>query len=499
MPMYTILVFAALVVLGALIAYLADLSGAWLGKRRSTIFNLRPRQTARLFVAIIGGVLPLIGLLVATIGSDYARIAIFELNDLLRQQERLQENIAELEGQVERYEREVVVAEDRAQSAEERAETLEDITEEQQVHIAGLTERAEVLTSRAEQMQETVASLTQLRERLEGDLQDSRSNLSEAEEALARSEADLSVTEEQRERLRRDVEELRANVTNRVNQLATVNRELQQVQRHLEPTQRELAARLRELAEKEQQVAKIEERLESVHARHELFSERHALFEPGDELIRVVVQSDETQDQMEAELFEILHLAGAVAERQRVPRGESGRAVVAVGPIPAAAVGREVSERAIVRDVARRLRGGDADRWVVMVRAFRRYFVGDNVPISVQFEARPNRLVFNQGEVIDEFVLPSEITLLKAFETLWLRIANQPTSQVRAAAIANDMLPHPETGNYGSIDLADMFSAAEQIGTGTGTMRVRVKAAADTYTRGPLMLNIEVVEADGGS
>lgn len=496
MPIYTIVVFVALGVLGAIIAYLADLTGAWLGKRRSTIFGLRPRQSARLFVAIIGGILPLLGLLVAVVGSDYARMAVFELNDLLIRQEQLQEDIGQLEEEVAKHEREAAAAEERAQEAETRAEELVEIREEQRSLIAGLTGRTEELQARAGDLQERVQSLTDLRETLQADLQGARRDLEEAEAALARSEQDLSITEEQRERLQKDVQDLRARVDNRVNQLATVNRELEQVQRHLEPTRHELEARLREIAEKEHQMAEIEEQIEDIQRRQELFSERRALFEPGDELIRVVVRADETQDQMESELFEMLHLASAVAERQRVPRGASGRSVVVVAPVPEWAVARDVPERVIVRDVATKLRTGDADEWVVMVRAFRRYFPGDRAQVAVQFEARPNRLCFSQGEVIDEFVISSDATILQAFERLWLRIANQPTSHVRAAAMSRDMLPHPTTGNYGSIELADLFRAAEEIGSGTGVMRVQVKAATDTYTRGPLLLEIEVTQVD---
>lgn len=499
MSIYTILIFVALAVAGAIIAYLADITGAWLGKRRSSIFGLRPRQSARIFVAVIGAVLPLLGLLVATIGSDYARLAVFELNDLLKRQDQLQQNIGELQEQLESYEQQVVVAEERAEHAEERAEELVGIQEEQRAHILDLTGRAEQLQTRTGDLQQKVATLNTLRDTLDADLSSARVDLQSAEAALQRSERDLSVTEEQRERLRADVDSLRTRVENRVNQLATVNRELDQIQRHLEPTQRELEARMREVAAKEQQIAEIEERIEDIYRRQELFSEQRALFEPGDELIRVVLSSDDTQDQMEAELFEILHLASAVAERQRVPRGDNGRAVIVVAPVPDWFVGRNVPERMIVRDVATRLRNADADEWVIMVRAFRRYFPGDAVQLAVQFEARENRLCFREGEVIDEFVISSEVTALQAFERLWLRIANQPTSNVRAAATARDMLPHPATGNYGSIELADLFNTAEQISRGSGIMRVRVRAASDTYTRGPLVLNIEVTQDNAPS
>ncbi len=90
MATYTIALFVGLAVLGALIAYLGDLVGAALGKRRITLFGMRPRGSARLIAAIVGAILPLLGLGVATLGSQYARIAVFQLRSIIQQRVRAQ-------------------------------------------------------------------------------------------------------------------------------------------------------------------------------------------------------------------------------------------------------------------------------------------------------------------------------------------------------------------------------------------------------------------------
>jgi len=167
-----------------------------------------------------------------------------------------------------------------------------------------------------------------------------------------------------------------------------------------------------------------------------------------------------------------------------------------VTPIPRWAAGSEVPEGMIVRNVASELRTGGVGEWVVIVRAFRRFFAGDSGQLAVEFWATPNRLVFHAGDVLDEFTVPASDSALQAFEKLWLHIANRPTSVVRARAVAEGMLPQPDTGNYGTIDFAHMFVAVDEIRAGDGEMRVRVMAAEDAYTRGPLLLDIEVTPAD---
>ncbi|MGD9496326.1 MAG: DUF3084 domain-containing protein [Armatimonadota bacterium] len=489
MASYTVAVFVALAALGALIAYVGDLVGAWLGKRRSTLFGMRPRRSARLIAAVIGAILPLIGLGVATLGSQYARIAVFQLRSVIQQREKLTGQVTELQRHVSEYERRVGAAEQRAGDAEEEAARLFALQEDAQERMVALRARRDELAGR-------VQALTARRDELVAQLGSAQTQLQAAEHALEKSEGDLTITRRERERLAAEVAEKRRDVETLTAQVGIVTRDLGDAHRELEAAQAELEDTERRIAQSEQRLADIQEAYEQAQRRQELVAEQPALFEPGDELIRVVLSADETQDQMEADLYELLHLASGAAQRRGVPEGPNGRAVVVVAPIPAWAPARDVPEGMIVRYVASELRTRGPDEWVVVVRAFRRLFPDDDSQLAVEFRATPNRLVFRAGEVLDEFTISSDATALQAFEAIWQRITSRQESLVRAKAIAAGMLPHPETGNYGSVDLAEIFQAAEAIRADTGGMRVRIMAAQDTYTRGPLLLDIQVTKAE---
>ncbi len=492
MSTYTVIIFVALAALGALIAYLGDLLGAWLVRRRSSIWGLRPRSSARLMAALVGALLPLLGLCVATIGSGYARIAVFQLRSLLQRQEELTGQIVELEQQVAASEREAEIADQRAAAAEKKAVELESIQADQQQQIAELTARRDELRGR-------VAGLIARREQLQSELKDAQAALQSAEADLAAARSDLSTTREELAQKTAAVQEKARRVEQLRLQIENISPQIADIQGQLSEAQKELESRFRRLEEANQQLEAVQSQLEQVLRRQGLVATQRAVFEPGDELIRVVLSADETQDQMESDLYEILHLASALAERRGIPEGPNGRAVVVVAPIPRWAAASKVPESMIVRDVASQLRTRGPDEWVVMVRAFRRYFPEDRTQLAVKFEAVPNRLVFHAGDVLDEFTISADVSAVQAFEQLWLRIINQPTSRVRARAFTEGMLPHPETGNYGSIDLAKLFEAVEAIRAGRGMMRVRVVAAEDTYTPGPLLLDIQVAEADESS
>ncbi len=496
MATYTIVLFVALAMLGALIAYLGDLVGAWLGKRRSTLFGMRPRRSARLIAAIVGAILPLLGLGVATLGSQYARIAVFQLRSIIQQREKLTGEVADLQAQVSDYETRIAEAEERAGDAEAQAAALLVEQAKAEEQIAELTARRDELASQRNELSGQVDDLRKLQDRLQNDLDSAREDLRAAQEKLQIAQSDLRAAQADLSTTQQELDEKRKAVTDLGNQVAVLERELDPMQRRLEATQSELQDRISRLSEAEQQLEDVEAQLEQVLRRHELVASQQPAFEPGDELIRVVIAADETQDQMEADLYELLHLAGAAARRRGAQEGANGRAVIVVAPIPRWAAGSEVPEGMIVRNVASELRTGGADEWVVIVRAFRRFFVGDSGQLAVEFWATPNRLVFHKGEVLDEFTVPSSDTALQAFEKLWLHIANRPTSTVRARAFAAGMLPQPDTGNYGTIDFAQIFRAVDEIRGGDGEMRVRVTAAEDTYTRGPLLLDIEVTPID---
>jgi uncharacterized protein (DUF3084 family) len=449
-------------------------------------------------------VLPLLGLGVAMVGSQYARMAVFELRSLIDQQRQLQGRVDELQEQVDRYEERSRQAEERAERAEESAAELKDIQEEQQQRIEGLQTREDELQARAAGLQERVQgltgrieTLTARREELEASLTDARAGLAQSEEDLRRAEQSLGVTRAELNERRREVEEKRRDVENISNQLDIIERELGKANRALEPAQRELVATSRELAAREQELQELEARLQQVMSHQELVSQRpDVLFEPWDELLRVVQSANRTQAQVEADLFEWLHLASAVVERKGVPEGRTGRAVVLVGPPPEGREPGEATERQIVSHVASLLRAAGPGEWVVMIRVYRRYFRGDNTQVAVVFKATPNELKFRQGEVLDEFVVDSRIEELDAITTLWHRITDDD-SPVRARAIVQGMLPRINTTSYGSIDLAAIYHAAQEIREGPGPMLVQLRAAADTYTRGPLELEIEVRAARG--
>ncbi|MDD3146841.1 MAG: DUF3084 domain-containing protein [Candidatus Riflebacteria bacterium] len=95
-----------LMVISGVIAYMGDALGTWVGKKRLTVFGLRPRITA-LVVAISTGILiTLLTLGVATILSEDVRTALFSMDTLRQDIDKLQAETRGLEQTRNRLEQE---------------------------------------------------------------------------------------------------------------------------------------------------------------------------------------------------------------------------------------------------------------------------------------------------------------------------------------------------------------------------------------------------------
>ncbi|MGB9856591.1 MAG: DUF3084 domain-containing protein [Dictyoglomaceae bacterium] len=84
------LLILILLLLSGIIAYIGDYVGRKVGKKKLTLFNLRPKYTSRLISVITGILIMFFTLLILSIASENVRTAIFGIDRLKRQLSSLQ-------------------------------------------------------------------------------------------------------------------------------------------------------------------------------------------------------------------------------------------------------------------------------------------------------------------------------------------------------------------------------------------------------------------------
>jgi uncharacterized protein (DUF3084 family) len=80
--MFGLIIIASTVVFGGLIAFLGDRVGMKVGKKRLSLFGLRPKYTSMIIAVLTGFFIAGLTLLILTVLSEYARTAIFRLQTI---------------------------------------------------------------------------------------------------------------------------------------------------------------------------------------------------------------------------------------------------------------------------------------------------------------------------------------------------------------------------------------------------------------------------------
>lgn len=83
-----------------LIAYVGDRVGHQVGRRRLTLFNMRPRHTSTIVAVATGMLIALFVTMIAVAASEYVQTALFRIGDLNAQMHALQTRVTNLQQEV---------------------------------------------------------------------------------------------------------------------------------------------------------------------------------------------------------------------------------------------------------------------------------------------------------------------------------------------------------------------------------------------------------------
>lgn len=127
-------------IVGGLIAYIADKMGSKIGKKRMSIFGLRPKHTSILLTVLSGIIISVLTIIVMAIASQSARTALFGMD-------KLQKELRQLN-------RDKIVAADALSSAKAQVDEQNKLIVELDEKIKESTERNSAMEQRLESMNE---------------------------------------------------------------------------------------------------------------------------------------------------------------------------------------------------------------------------------------------------------------------------------------------------------------------------------------------------------
>lgn len=514
MTTYTVVALIVLPVLGGFIAWAGDVIGYRLGKSRRSLLGLRPRTTARVVGIFVGVVLPLITMLLAAGGSSYVRMALFQLAQLKTSRDLLLEQntkLVESVRQSKQQEKEARQAAAEAQARYEETQAALGDTEHKLATVKGQLSRAEAqlrqketrlreVEAERERLQEEVAQIEAKLHDTEAQLAASEQHLAEAHQSLVETQDRYQQLQEQEQSLQKTVNTLTSEVNNLRAEVASLQMQRDGLERQVEDLNQAVAQQKAKLQAKQLELDKLGDELQAreieLLQRRLIMAAGEVIYEPGDELLRGLIGTDQSEAQIESSLNELLVLASERAAAEGVGReAASNLHVQLVSPRPPGVprdTPLEELREIIIPVVAREISRTEAENVAVVVRVLTRSFVGDGQPVVVELRVRPNVRVWQRGEVITRQEIDGTGTRAEVFRQVWGLLG-----QLRRTAQQAGVMRAPETGQYGVVPAEQLLALFDEVVTRQEVLTAEAVAAEDVYvaSRQPFLVLLRIQES----
>jgi uncharacterized protein (DUF3084 family) len=432
-----LIIIGLVIIFGGTLAFLGDRVGMKVGKKRLSIFGLRPKYTSMIITVLTGFFIAGLTLVILTLISGYARTAIFELHSIQTKLQNATKKVAGL---------------------------TEQVIQKQQEYL-GLDHKYATVKNDLKQMenelQQTQRELLQ-KQKTNHDLEDKNRMLAAHNQELFADNQDLAVNNQ---KLSVNNQELFAN-----NQgLVVQNENLTKISAFVKQKNDELN---RERKRLNQQVQNLEGTLLSAQDRTKIIEEKPLLFYVGEIIAAQVVTPGIKADTVRtAVIIPLLQQANEIAVKQgaRIP-GKTDYAL-RIKPSRLAEVANQLTnlhDKAVLRVVVENNSVNDE-------------------PVNVTLEVYPDQIIFKAGEKIVETVLMAKNSESELRDRLLSLMIQGYNKAIIKGIITNEA------------NLRDLISVSE-IATAINaikkqpdeTYKAALVAIKDIYRTGRFQIKIEV-------
>ncbi len=157
--MYSILLILTLIIISGIIAYIGDLTGFRIGKKKISIFGWRPHRTAVFITVLTGILISILTITVLSVLSNDVRTALFGLDELRQKQYELTQEIKVRNTMLEETRKELEEKTVELNKLEEEFQRLNKQIELQTAQLDSLIETRQKLTEERDSLQQEIVEL----------------------------------------------------------------------------------------------------------------------------------------------------------------------------------------------------------------------------------------------------------------------------------------------------------------------------------------------------
>ena len=477
-----------IILLGGLTAYIADFLGRFLGKKRLSIFGLRPKHTAVLITTLAGFLIPLLTVLIIVTLSREVKVWLIEGQTAVEERNRKVTELKLVNARVVQKTDEVIQLENqknasfqKMKDAQAQLKNLEQSAKKLQEQIHTLRQEILTLRKNIQEMHQRYKTL----EASHQQLNDASKKIKQENAYLNTIQANLESELKEKILLSSKLEHKMMQLQERVDQLHFQKKEIatqydrlsQQFQVDIQQAKAdlELARVEKEKAEAEiQQLQNIRNTLEAglntnVHNTRLL----PIIFHEGEELIRIQIepQQNEASARKSVELLlekarKIAHLRGA---------SPAGRYIHCAGladlPLEHGVLSTEEQKESIVQSIL-----GAPEKMILVAHAFWNTYKNEYAVIKLYSHKNP--LLYTKDTLLGKASVNGAGTVENIFEQVTDFVNQKIRPKVQKDKLIPLNLPQPQ---YIEVSYSEMWNLVKRIKERGEKVQVSAYANTDTY------------------
>ncbi|MEN6356324.1 MAG: DUF3084 domain-containing protein [Armatimonadota bacterium] len=488
---YSIIFVIVLVLVSGFIAYFGDLLGRKMGKKRLTIFQLRPRYTAIIVTTITGMIISALVLATLLAGDKSFREAFTQWETVTSQNKRLATESKTLEV--------------RNKALQARSRLLEKEADRLQKE-AGKARKAASEAMRARNAAVEVVSRLKkeiVDRKIELDALRKKSNAAQHE--LAAKAKQLDDVQKHLQIARNNLKIKQTELTNAQARLATIGAQLigtraqlAEVEETIKRQQAEIDEQRSTLMEQQKRIVELGNRNLSFQQETMELRNSDLIFRQGDELGRGIISPRQSTLGIKGDLLSLLETVSRKAEKAGAKVGDNDRAVQVIFLLDAQNyIGeRECMDMAAGAIASGRLQSADA---LVQIVCAKNTVEGEQAPVELRLYL--NNLVYPKGK----FITRSKIDGRQSEGRILLSVISFLQTDVSRSALRAGIVPisnpdpHLTAGADPGTQVEGLMAVVGQIKAVKAPVKLDVYASDDIYAADPINMDnirFNVTKAD---
>lgn len=470
--MYGLTLVLMLIVVGGVIAFVGDRIGMKVGRRRLSIFGLRPRHTSMIITVITGIVVSTTSLVVMSIVSKDVRTALFNMHEIQAALATTRQELASAVARLSTQQQELAAKEQRVGELQAQIETLTGEIDKLSAAAKIKAKEYEMLTARNETLAAELEQVKKERVKAESELVQVQSELEKMQKQYQEMKTQLDDTKASYAEAQEKLEE----ANKRIVALQNTEKDLKQTilrldaeKQKLEDESRALETRIRDLT---QGANVLYSYLQGMSQYLEGLQLSDITYRADEIILATVIEGSRPIDDIRRDVAAFLQKADtlALARRAKIEGSENEAIIFFTDNL-------ENTAQRIAR-----AKGPVVVRLVSATNAF----VGQPVYAYLQFFE--NKLIFKQGQVVAEREIDGSLGPNRVQDELMTLLMAANDEATRRGMVTD------AEGRVGEAPLSEFNAATSKILEAGRKVRVLAVAAQDTWnTKPPLKVAFQVV------